>query len=43
MVVAAAAKPGNPAGAAARTMALHAAHDSLLARLGGGRRSGGQR
>jgi hypothetical protein len=42
MVVAAAAKPGNPAGAAARTMALHAAHDSLLARLGGGRGNGGR-
>jgi hypothetical protein len=42
MVVAAAAKPGNPAGAAARTMALHAAHDSLLARLGGSRGNGGR-
>jgi len=43
MAVAAAASASDTAGAAARTMALHAAHDSLLARLGGGRRSGGQR
>lgn len=42
MVVAAVAKPGNPAGAAARAMALHAAHDSLLARLGGGRGNEGR-
>lgn len=43
MAVAAVARAGNPAGAAARTMALHAAHDSLLARLGGGRKSRGRR
>jgi hypothetical protein len=35
-VAAAAARASNPAGGAARTMALHAAHDSLLARLGAG-------
>lgn len=39
----AAVSASNRTGAAARTMALHAAHDSLLARLGGGRRSGGGR
>jgi hypothetical protein len=40
MAVAAVARAGNPAGAAARAMALHAAHDSLLARLGGRKRGG---
>jgi hypothetical protein len=40
MAVAAVARAGNPAGAAARTMTLHAAHDSLLARLGGRKRGG---
>jgi hypothetical protein len=39
MAIAAATGASNPAGAAARSMALHAAHESLLARLGnGGRR-----
>jgi hypothetical protein len=39
----AAFRAGDPEGAPARTMALHAAHDSLLARLGGGQGSGGRR
>ncbi|MDN5927819.1 MAG: hypothetical protein L0I29_12150 [Hyphomicrobiales bacterium] len=43
MAVAAAVSASNEAGAAARTMALHAAHDSLLARLGGGGKSRGAR
>jgi hypothetical protein len=43
MALAAAAGAGNPAGAAARTMALHAAHESLLTRLGAGRTRGGRR
>ena len=40
MASAAAARAGSRTTGAARTMALHAAHDSLLARLGAGRPAG---
>jgi hypothetical protein len=43
MAVAAMARANDPAGAFVRTMALHAAHDSLIARLGGGRASKARR